>query len=338
MDESEAEEKYAQSASGAKNVRKRRIGESFVWKENQTPKEKDRYRVLEVIHDTGKRTVYHATDSKTGRDVVLKTTSPYSYSARPTREEQDAIIREAREQGKLEHPNIVTVFDLAVTPDNRIAQVQEYMNPDEYQTLDQIILAEDLSSPEDFDVDDVCHLFSGVASAIDYMASRGVIHRDLKPGNIFYSSRPELKNAKVNDFELSNIVRTKQGFAGTRAYASPERLLEEPDDVQSEVFTLGVLAFEVLTRERFVPEKWRVLPGGETSFIAHENHDRRVSIGTPQGPRFRPEFQDSAINIDNLNQTLRKAVAVEKTLRYQSATEFSDELIRALGKDPADYR
>lgn len=155
---------------------------------------------------------------------------------------KDRLFQEARAAGKLSHPNIVTIYDVGSEgPLQYIAM--EYL---EGQTLEEMI-----AKKVKFNYRIIAHIIVQIASALEYAHNMGIIHRDIKPANIMVSSD---YNVKVMDYGIAKIdshSMTKTGIAmGTPNYISPEQLKGLKPDRRGDIFSLGVVMYEMLLSKR----------------------------------------------------------------------------------------
>ncbi len=188
--------------------------------------------------------VYLGRDPVIGRLVALKTIRAVSEDDVEQREFQERFLREAQAAGILSHPNIVTVHDVgedSTTETSFIAM--EYV---EGKNLKQL-----LSEKTPFSSERVAEIVGQVAEALDYAHRRGIVHRDVKPANIIITPEGQVK---ITDFgiaktEKSNLTTTGQ-FLGTPNYMSPEQITGDAVDGRSDLFSLGVVLYELLTRKK----------------------------------------------------------------------------------------
>jgi serine/threonine protein kinase len=191
--------------------------------------------------------VYLAKDPVIGRLVALKTIRPAAnYDDEETREFQQRFVREAQAAGILNHPSIVTVFDIGkddTTGINFIAM--EYV---EGSNLKEI-----LSQGRPLSFDQVGEVIAQVADALDFAHSKGIVHRDVKPANIILLDNGR---AKIMDFGIAkiasgggNLTSTGQ-FLGTPNYMAPEQIKGLPVDGRTDLFSLGICLYECLTRRK----------------------------------------------------------------------------------------
>lgn len=197
-----------------------------------------KYQIVEKIGTGGFGVVYRATDPFIKRNVAIKTCSAGDTETR------ERFLREAEICGNLHHRNIVTVYEFGFEDDTPYL-VQEYLSGED---LDKKIKRRDfLPMPER-----ILWLLQ-IARGLAYAHERGIIHRDIKPGNIRIL---EDGTAKILDFGIAKLAQqqsslTQAGITlGTAAYLAPEQIRGEPVDPRTDVFSFGVLAFELLAFER----------------------------------------------------------------------------------------
>jgi len=200
-----------------------------------------RYRLERELGHGAMGTVYLATDPTIGRQVAIKTLSLLEHYEAP---EQAAVVqrflKEAEAVGRLAHPNIVSIHDAGQEHD------LAYMTMD-FVDGDSLDAWVDKSSL--LPAWEVLDIAAQVADALDYAHSRQVIHRDIKPGNIIYDR--DSGTVKMTDFGVARILdskRTRTGTVlGTPSYMSPEQVAGRKIDGQSDLFSLGVTLFQLLT-------------------------------------------------------------------------------------------
>ena len=198
----------------------------------------DRYEIVSEIGRGGMGVVYLARDPLLGRDVAVKLIPPGMLQ--PNAEER--FRREARVVARLDHPNIVSVYDFGKEGDSLFFVMPLLRGHD----LRQLMIESDLP------LTDVVDIMTQVASALDYAHENGIVHRDIKPENIFVEAeRGSGLRARVTDFGLAIGEResriTDNGMVvGTMSYLAPEQLAREEVDGRSDIYSLGVVLYECL--------------------------------------------------------------------------------------------
>lgn len=201
-----------------------------------------RYQILRKLGDGGMGVVYEAFDSAMDEKVALKLLLPKS---RQDPDSSKRFRREVKATRKIAHPNVIRLYDFGEVPlEGRMFA---------YYTMEKLVgrdLAETIEARGLFPVEDAIDVLKQLCAALRAVHEAGVVHRDLKPRNVFIE---ESGRVRLVDFGLaisSDLGRfTKAGcFIGTPAYMSPEqiRATEEPDR-RSDLYSLGVLAYELLT-------------------------------------------------------------------------------------------
>jgi serine/threonine protein kinase len=195
-----------------------------------------RFQMLGPLGSGATSHVYRALDTALQREVAVKVLAVHSADARAR------FVREAQAAAQLRHPNIVTIFDVIAAADE-LYIVQELLRG---RTL-EALMAAGVRIP----VADAVDLLVQLASALHAAHALGIIHRDFKPANIFVLSEGR---AKLLDFGIAKAPNqsslTQVGFVGTPAYSSPEQLRGDIVDLRSDIFSFGVVAFEMLTGQR----------------------------------------------------------------------------------------
>ena len=207
------------------------------------PEQLGRYRIVKELGRGAMGRVFLAHDPEIDRSVAVKTIQ--IFSALPEHERAEArerFLREARSAGKLMHPGIVTLFDVGET-EGLLYLAMEYV---EGTTLDHFCVAENL-----LPVRSVVELVAGAADALDYAHHAGIVHRDIKPANLMRSGE---QSVKIMDFGLAlpaaGSLTQESVLRGTPSYMSPEQIRGATLDGRSDLFSLGVVLYELLTGER----------------------------------------------------------------------------------------
>jgi len=201
-----------------------------------------RYEILTELGRGAMGVVYKARDPKINRVVAVKTISLAGQRAEEELEYRERFFREAEAAGRLSHPGIVTIFDVGEEPETRAPYiVMEFVAG---PSLDKLLLRNDHKLP----LETALQLTLELAEALDSAHAQGVVHRDLKPANILLT---EDGHAKIADFGVAKLNLANQTLGarvlGTPAYMSPEQLNGEAVDGRSDLFSLGVILYTVLT-------------------------------------------------------------------------------------------
>jgi serine/threonine-protein kinase len=204
-----------------------------------------RYEILTELGRGAMGVVYKARDPKINRVVAVKTFSLEGQPPEEEREYRERFFREAEAAGRLSHPGIVTIFDVGEEPETRAPYiVMEFVGG---QSLDKLLARDDHKLP----LETALQLTLELAEALDCAHGQGVVHRDLKPANILIT---EDGHAKIADFGVAKLNLANHTLAGrtlgTPAYMSPEQLNGEAVDGRSDLFSLGVVLYTVLTGYR----------------------------------------------------------------------------------------
>ncbi len=207
-----------------------------------------RFEISSVLGQGAMGVVYLANDPQIGRPVAIKTVRPGMDRDESALEIEERLRKEARLAGRLQHPNIVTIYDVGRDGD-------EYFIAMEY--VDGRSLTRYLVAPDDLPLGAKIAIVRQTAEALAHAHERGVLHRDIKPGNILVARDGRVK---VTDFGIgrftnaatSDLTRTGQ-MIGSPAYMSPEQVRGEKLDGRSDLFSLGVVLYELLTSVRPFP-------------------------------------------------------------------------------------
>jgi len=286
-------------------------------------------RILSEVHRGGQGIVYKALHTTTGRKVAIKTLIE---GALASPAQQRRFEREMEIVANLRHPSIVTLYETGVLPDGRMAFAMEYVNG---VPIDQ--WARELSTRSGERSSRAIlvarlEVFARVCDAVQHAHQHGVIHRDLKPGNILVDAEDI---PHVLDFGLAKVtLGTERGrdldptmtgdFRGSLAYASPEQIGRNPErvDTRSDVYSLGAILYEIVTGRRVCRQE---------SSIAELV--RAITAEVPAPPASICRDVD-----DELETIVLRMLAKEPAQRYQSAGAVRDDLHRYLAGKPIDAK
>jgi serine/threonine protein kinase len=263
-----------------------------------------RYEILEELGRGAMGNVYRARDPKIGRVVAIKTVR--AFGARPGEDEEyrQRFFREAQAAGNLSHPGIVTIYDVGEEETTQTPYiVMEYIAG---RTLESLLTDDSCQRPS---LDTNIDLVRQLAEALDYAHAQNIVHRDIKPANIIVTLEGR---AKITDFGVARLTQsefTVQGqLIGTPAYMSPEQLKGEPVDGRSDLFSLGVILYWLLTGEKpFV--------GDPTTVIA------KILYGDPTPVSHLNSFLGS-----EYDRIVSRALAKDPAARYQRGKQLAEEL------------
>jgi serine/threonine protein kinase/tetratricopeptide (TPR) repeat protein len=268
------------------------------------------YRLVEQIGAGGAGVVYLARDERLERDVAIKILSHPSAVAETSRRK---FRREALALSRTNHPNIATIHDFD-NQDGLDYLVMEYIPG---RTLSQQVANAPLGNDEAVALG--CQLADGLAFA----HATGVVHGDLKPGNIRITPDGRLK---ILDFGLARIAitgntttepMTQPGLGGTLPYMAPEQIRGQPSDMRTDVYSAGAVLYEMATGHR---------PFNATNDAALMN---AILQGGPETPTSTNPHISAG-----LNAVVMKALDLDPSLRYQSATELQVDLHRLANRRP----
>ena len=275
----------------------------------EVPSAIGRYQITGTLGFGAMGAVYRAFDPLIKRTLAIKTIR--LDIPRQSPQHQAFIQRfyqEARISGTLSHPSIVTLFD--VGEENGIPFLaMEFVDGKTIGTL--------LEEGTRFKPEKVIALVSQVAAALDYAHSRGVVHRDIKPSNLIVH---EADKVKVTDFGIAKLADSEITHAGallgTPSYMSPEQAMGEKLDGRSDIFSLGVVAFEMLSGQQ-------PFPGANVTSILY----RLVHVD-PVEP---PNLELNGLVPQKWREVFAKVLAKKPEGRYQTASAFVQDLEYCLG-------
>ncbi len=259
-----------------------------------------RYEILSELGHGAMGVVYKAQDPKIGRIVAIKTLSA---AGQGTELEQyrARFLVEAKSAGRLNHPNIVAVHDVADDDEGKPCLVLEYV---EGTTLDRLVAEENLPLSR------LLELLAEVARALGYAHAHGIVHRDVKPANIMVTQTGQ---AKLSDFGIAKLEGTSMTIAGqvmgTPAFMSPEQCTGTGVDPRSDIFSLGAVLYTLSTGEK-------PFPGDTFTSVAY----KVVHVSPVPVRELNPALPEQ------LDAIIARSMAKEPGARYPSADEMAADI------------
>lgn len=272
----------------------------------------DRYEIGRRLGRGGMAEVYLGTDSRLGRQVAVKLLSTQLAGEPSFRQRFRA---EAQAAARMTHPTIVRVFD---------AGEDTFLRPDGHEIIVPYIVMEyvpghqlrDLMAEGPLDLPHIRKYMSGVLTALEYSHRAGVVHRDIKPGNVMVTPDDEIK---VMDFGIARAISDTAGtiaqttaILGTASYFSPEQARGETVDGRSDLYSAGVMLYEMLTG--------RVPFQGDSAVAVAYQHVTEAPV--------RPSEIDPSVS-PAMDAVVLKALAKNRDDRFQTASEFRRDLDQA---------
>jgi serine/threonine protein kinase len=265
-----------------------------------------KYEIVKELGSGATSTVYLALDQFNNQQVALKLFNPDSLRDSITANAyRKLLLNEASLAGRLSHPHIVKIYD-AVLSGELNYMVMEYV---EGETLEKYTKVDRL-----LPFSTVAEIIYKCGNALEYAQQQGVIHRDIKPANILMCGKNDIK---VTDFGAALIESahlsqqlTQVANVGSPSYMSPEQIQEQPLTYQTDIYSLGVTLYKLLT--------------GRLPFEANNNYSLlyQITNNEPHPPKaFRPGIPDE------LDTIVRRAIQRDVSLRYQTWQEFTSELV-----------
>jgi TonB family protein len=268
-----------------------------------------RYQITGTLGFGAMGAVYRAFDPLIKRTLAIKTIRLDIPRQSPQHQAFiERFYQEARISGTLSHPSIVTLFDIGEESGIPFLAME---------LVDGKTIGAILEEGTRFKAEKVIGLVSQVAAALDYAHSRGVVHRDIKPSNLIVH---DVDKVKVSDFGIAKLVDSEITHAGallgTPSYMSPEQAMGEKLDGRSDIFSLGVVAFEMLSGQQ-------PFPGANVTSILY----RLVHVD-PVEPA---NLEMNGLIPQKWREVFHKVLAKKAENRYQTASAFVQDLEYCLG-------
>ena len=262
-----------------------------------------RYEVEKELGKGAMGIVYLGKDPKISRVVAIKTMAlAQEFEDDELEEVKERFFREAETAGRLSHPYIVTIFDAGEEHDLAYIAMEFLKGHD---------LARYVKPDNLLDMQRVVSIVQRSAEGLDFAHQQNVVHRDIKPANIMYE--PESDSLKITDFGIARITdssKTKTGMVlGTPSYMSPEQLAGKKVDGRSDLFSLGVMLYQLLS--------------GSLPFKAESMASLMFKITNEEAPDVRTVKADIP---EALSEIINKALAKEADERYQTGGELATDL------------
>lgn len=267
-----------------------------------------KYEIVETLGKGSMGVVYKGRDPEIGRLVAIKTLkSVFLGDDELGNEALQRFRQESRSAGKLNHNNIVGIYEAGKTVDGSPYIVMEYK---EGPSLEKLIAEKGQIEPLE-----VLHYLAQLADAIDYAHSQQVIHRDIKPSNLIVDQSHVVHLLDFGVAKLTDTSLTPAGtVVGTPSYMSPEQIRGEKLDGRTDVFSIAVMAYEMFTGVR-------PFPGNDfTTVVSNIVHKDPLS------------FKELGVTLpSDLEKVLAKGLAKDREQRYASNRSFVADIARVLG-------
>ncbi|MDD5367109.1 MAG: protein kinase, partial [Gallionellaceae bacterium] len=275
-----------------------------------TPEQLGKYKIVRVLGKGAMGIVYEGFDPVIERTVAIKTIRVDELDPEEAEEHSRRFKVEAKAAGKLNHPNIVGIYDYG--EEQSLAYiVMEYVQGKELKSY--------LDSGQKFPIKQTVHIMGQLLEALGYSHARGVVHRDIKPANLFIT---EDGMVKLGDFGIARIDSTHKTHAGTvlgtPSYMSPEQIKGESVDNRSDLYSCGVILYQFLTGAKPFT--------GSMVAVMHKVLAEDPPKPSSVNPQVTPQ----------LEQVVARAMAKQPDDRYANASQFIEALRTAAGMDKAD--
>jgi len=269
---------------------------------NQKMEKIGKYQIVRELGSGATSTVYLARDEFNKQQVAIKLFN-LAMLKEPSREKvyRKLLMTEASLAGKLSHPHIVKILD-AVMEEDINYMVMEYVEGETLEKYGEVDYLLPLST--------IAEIAYKCCKALEYAQQQGVIHRDIKPANILFQGD---SNIKIFDFGAATLMTnqsTQVSGIGSPAYMSPEQVKEQKLTHQTDIYSLGVVMYKLLT--------------GKLPFDASNNYSmiyHTINIDPPPASSFRPEMPAE------LDKIVQRAMEKDTAKRYKEWEEFANDLV-----------
>ncbi len=265
-----------------------------------------RYDIVRVLGRGAMGTVYEARDPNLDRRVAIKTIAVHGLSPEGAADYEARFRVEARSAARLQHPNIVSVYDSGRDGETAYLVMEYVEGQDLKHHLDRGIT---------YTLDQTLRIMRDLLAALAYAHAQNVVHRDVKPANLLIEADGRVK---LTDFGVARIqdsgdaTLTRGGMVGTLKYMSPEQVQGQPVDARSDLFAAGVVLYQLLTaRQPFAGD-------GEFALIA-----QIVGVDPPAPSTLQPALPEA------IDAVLACALAKSREQRYPRAQAFYEALVQA---------
>ena len=270
------------------------------------------YEIVETLGRGGMGVVYKALDLRIDRYVALKV---MTQGLAEDEQMKTYFVREAKSSARLDHSNIVTLYDVGIHEQTPFLVMQ---------FVDGVSLERVIKEKREISLDRKLGIIVQLCRGLDYAHRQSVIHRDIKPANIMLLADDQVK---ILDFGISKMMdvtsRSHSAIVGTLAYMSPEQLNGENLDGRTDIYSAGVVAYELVT--------------GVSPFDGGTTAATMMRIMQGELP---PLHQFISLPPDELDACIRLAVSKNRDLRYRTATEFGSTVTKiqnSIGQDERGF-
>ncbi len=267
---------------------------------SEAPQKLGKYEVLRELGRGAMGVVYEAFDPSIERTVALKTIRRDQLEGDSAAEMITRFQREAKAAGRLNHPNIVAIYDFGEDGDTTFIAMEFVIGRE---------LKSHFAQDERFPLDEITRIMGELLDALEYSHNFGVVHRDIKPANIIIRPNGQVKVADFGIARIESSQYTQAGSVlGTPAYMSPEQFMGQTVDRRSDLFSAGVVLYEFLTGERPF--------SGTATTIMH----KVLSVDPPPPSRLNVQVPKP------FDSVIAKAMAKRPEDRFKTAAEFADAI------------